>query len=67
MINFTLMVKYKEKRLCPIQSKNNVLGLVIEDWEDNISYDELMMLAQDGISEDGNLLYGQNTTAAAAG
>jgi len=26
-----------------------------------------MMLAQDGISEDGNLLYGQNTTAAAAG
>jgi len=46
------------------------------DWllkteEDNISYDELKMLAQDRsrwcqcLSEDGNLPYGQNTTAAA--
>jgi len=37
--------------------------------EDKISYDELKMLAQsdqDGVSEDGNLPYGQNTTAAAA-
>jgi len=43
------------------------------DWllkmeEDNISYDELKMLAQDriqdGVSEDENLPYGQNTTAA---
>jgi len=38
------------------------------DWllkaeEDKISYDELKMLAQDGVSEDGNLPYGQNTTA----
>ena len=34
--------------------------------EDKISYDELKMLAQDRSSEDGNLPYGQNTTAAAA-
>jgi len=31
--------------------------------EDNISYDEIKMLAQDSVSEDGNLPCGQNTTA----
>jgi len=33
--------------------------------EDNISYDELKMMDQDGVSEDGKLPDGQNTTAAA--
>ena len=31
-----------------------------------MNYDELKMLAQDRSSVDGNLPYGQNTTAAAA-
>jgi len=45
------------------------LDWLLKTVEDNISYDELKMLAQDrssGVSEDGNLPYGQNTTAAAA-
>jgi len=48
------------------------LDWLLKTEEDNISYDELKMLAQphktdqDGVSEDGNLPYGQNTTAATA-
>ena len=38
------------------------LDWLLKTEEDKISYDELKMLAQ--FSEDGNLLYGQNTTAA---
>jgi len=41
------------------------LDWLLKTEEDNISYDELKT-DQDGVSEDENLPYGQNTTAAAA-
>jgi len=44
------------------------LDWLLKTEEDNISYDELKnwhKTDQDGVSEDGNLPYGQNTTAAA--
>ena len=52
------------------QEQCSFLDWLLKTEEDNISYDELKMLAQDRSRwcrcEDGNLPYGQNTTAAAA-
>ena len=53
----------REEGLC--ETKDNVLGLVTEDKEATIGYEELKMLAQDtqaGVNEDGNLPYWENTT-----
>jgi len=68
-ICISFIIKDKVRRTNTREKGSGRPRTMFLDWllkteEDNISYNELKMLARD--SEDGNLPYRQNTTATAA-